>query len=157
MRVGIGFDLHPFGEGRPLILGGVKIPSEKGLEGHSDADCLTHALCDALLGALGKGDLGSHFPDTDPRYKGISSLLLLEEVVEMVRREGWEVENVDATIVAQGPRLAPYLSQMEERIARTLGVEPGRVNVKATSPEALGALGREEGIGALAVVLLRRG
>ena len=157
MRVGIGFDLHPFGEGRPLILGGVKISSEKGLLGHSDADCLTHALCDALLGALGKGDLGSHFPDTDPRYKGISSLLLLEEVVEMVRREGWEVENVDATIVAQGPRLAPYLSQMEERIARTLGVEPGRVNVKATSPEALGALGREEGIGALAVVLLRRG
>ncbi len=157
MRVGIGFDLHPFGEGRPLILGGVKIPSEKGLEGHSDADCLTHALCDALLGALGKGDLGSHFPDTDPRNKGISSLLLLEEVAEMVRREGWEVENVDATIVAQGPRLAPYLSQMEERIARTLGVEPGRVNVKATSPEALGALGREEGIGALAVVLLRRG
>jgi len=157
MRVGIGFDLHPFGEGRPLILGGVEIPSEKGLLGHSDADCLTHALCDALLGALGKGDLGSHFPDTDPRYKGISSLLLLEEVVEMARREGWEVENVDATIVAQGPRLAPYLSQMEERIARTLGVEPGRVNVKATSPEALGALGREEGIGALAVVLLRRG
>ncbi len=157
MRVGIGFDLHPFGEGRPLILGGVKIPSEKGLLGHSDADCLTHALCDALLGALGKGDLGSHFPDTDPRYKGISSLLLLEEVVKMARREGWEVENVDATIVAQGPRLAPYLSQMEERIARTLRVEPGRVNVKATSPEALGALGREEGIGALAVVLLRRG
>ena len=157
MRVGIGFDLHPFGEGRPLILGGVKIPSEKGLLGHSDADCLTHALCDALLGALGKGDLGSHFPDTDPRYKGISSLLLLEEVVKMARREGWEVENVDATIVAQGPRLAPYLSQMEERIARTLRVEPGKVNVKATSPEALGALGREEGIGALAVVLLRRG
>ena len=157
MRVGIGFDLHPFGEGRPLILGGVKISSEKGLLGHSDADCLTHALCDAFLGALGKGDLGSHFPDTDPRYKGISSLLLLEEVVKMARREGWEVENVDATIVAQGPRLAPYLSQMEERIARTLGVEPGRVNVKATSPEALGALGREEGIGALAVVLLRRG
>ena len=157
MRVGIGFDLHPFGEGRPLILGGVKISSEKGLLGHSDADCLTHALCDAFLGALGKGDLGSHFPDTDPRYKGISSLLLLEEVVEMARREGWEVENVDATIVAQGPRLAPYLSQMEERIARTLRVEPGKVNVKATSPEALGALGREEGIGALAVVLLRRG
>jgi len=157
MRVGIGFDLHPFGEGRPLILGGVKISSEKGLLGHSDADCLTHALCDAFLGALGKGDLGSHFPDTDPRYKGISSLLLLEEVVKMARREGWEVENVDATIVAQGPRLAPYLSQMEERIARTLRVEPGRVNVKATSPEALGALGREEGIGALAVVLLRRG
>ena len=157
MRVGIGFDLHPFGEGRPLILGGVKISSEKGLLGHSDADCLTHALCDAFLGALGKGDLGSHFPDTDPRYKGISSLLLLEEVVKMARREGWEVENVDATIVAQGPRLAPYLSQMEERIARTLRVEPGKVNVKATSPEALGALGREEGIGALAVVLLRRG
>jgi len=156
MRVGIGYDIHPLKEGRPLILGGIKIPSPKGLDGHSDADCLTHALCDALLGALGKGDLGAHFPDTDPRYHGISSLLLLEEVMGWVKEEGWEVENADITIIAQAPRLSPYMEEMRRALSQAMGIEEGRVNIKATSPEGMGSLGREEGISSLAVVSLKR-
>jgi len=153
-RVGMGYDVHPFVENRPLILGGITIPHHHGLAGHSDADCLVHAICDALLGAVAAGDLGQHFPDTDPQYKGIASLALLQRVTEMVARKGWKITNIDATIVAQAPRLAPYRPQMEERIAAAVGVEHERVNVKATTTEGLGFAGREEGIAAYAVVLV---
>ena len=153
-RVGMGYDVHPFVENRPLILGGITIPHHHGLAGHSDADCLVHAICDALLGAIAAGDLGQHFPDTDPQYKGIASLVLLQRVTEMVARKGWKITNIDATIVAQAPRLASYRAQMEERIAATVGVEHERVNVKATTTEGLGFTGRNEGIAAYAVVLV---
>ena len=153
-RVGMGYDVHPLVENRPLILGGITIPHHHGLAGHSDADCLVHAICDALLGAVAAGDLGQHFPDTDPQYKGIASLALLQRVTEMVARKGWKITNIDATIVAQAPRLAPYRPQMEERIAAAVGVEHERVNVKATTTEGLGFTGREEGIAAYAVVLV---
>jgi len=153
-RVGMGYDVHPFVENRPLILGGITIPHHHGLAGHSDADCLVHAVCDALLGAIAAGDLGQHFPDTDPQYKGIASLVLLQRVTEMVARKGWKITNIDATIVAQAPRLASYRAQMEERIAATVGVEHERVNVKATTTEGLGFTGRNEGIAAYAVVLV---
>jgi 2-C-methyl-D-erythritol 2,4-cyclodiphosphate synthase len=153
-RVGMGYDVHPFVENRPLILGGITIPHHHGLAGHSDADCLVHAICDALLGAVAAGDLGQHFPDTDPQYKGIASLVLLQRVTEMVARKGWKITNIDATIVAQAPRLASYRAQMEERIAATVGVEHERVNVKATTTEGLGFTGRNEGIAAYAVVLV---
>jgi 2-C-methyl-D-erythritol 2,4-cyclodiphosphate synthase len=150
-RIGLGFDVHPFVEGRPLILGGVAVPDERGLGGHSDADVLTHAVADALLGALALGDLGHHFPDSDPRYRGISSLHLLGEVVERVRSHGGRIVNVDATIVAEAPRLADWLEAMRARLAETLGVEIDRVSVKAKRAERLGALGRHEGIAAMAV------
>jgi 2-C-methyl-D-erythritol 2,4-cyclodiphosphate synthase len=150
-RVGLGFDVHPFGEGRPLILGGVEIPTERGLGGHSDADVLTHAIADALLGALALGDLGQHFPDSDPRYRGISSLRLLGEVVERVGRHGGRIVNVDATIIAEAPRLAGWIEPMRARLAETLGVAVDRVSVKAKRAERLGALGRHEGIAAMAV------
>jgi 2-C-methyl-D-erythritol 2,4-cyclodiphosphate synthase len=150
-RIGLGFDVHPFVEGRPLILGGVEVPAERGLGGHSDADVLTHAVADALLGALALGDLGHHFPDSDPRYRGISSLHLLGEVVERVRSHGGRIVNVDATIVAEAPRLADWLEAMRARLAETLGVEIDRVSVKAKRAERLGALGRHEGIAAMAV------
>jgi 2-C-methyl-D-erythritol 2,4-cyclodiphosphate synthase len=150
-RIGLGFDVHPFVEGRPLILGGVAVPDERGLGGHSDADVLTHAVADALLGALALGDLGHHFPDSDPRYRGISSLHLLGEVVERVRSHGGRIVNVDATIVAEAPRLADWLEAMRARLAETLGVEVDRVSVKAKRAERLGALGRHEGIAAIAV------
>jgi len=153
-RVGLGFDLHPTAEDRPLILGGVTIPSGRGLTGHSDADVLTHAVAEAMLGALALGDLGRHFPDTDPRYQGISSLTLLQEVLALVAARGARVLNVDATLLAQAPRLAPWLPEMAKRLAETLGVDPGRVSVRAKSPEGLGLLGRQEGIAALAVVNL---
>jgi len=153
-RIGMGYDVHPFAEGRPLILGGVTIPGHQGLAGHSDADCLTHAICDALLGAISEGDLGRHFPDTDPQYKNIESLLLLKKVAEMVERKGFKIINIDATIVAQAPQLAPYRSQVEERIAAHAGIEKERVNVKATTTEGLGFTGRGEGIAAYAVALL---
>jgi 2-C-methyl-D-erythritol 2,4-cyclodiphosphate synthase len=152
MRVGLGFDLHPLVSGRPLVLGGVKIPAERGLGGHSDADVLTHAVCEAALGALALGDLGRHFPDTDPRYAGASSLVLLRAVVGLVTTKGGHVVNVDATVICQSPRLAPYLIEMAGLLASTLGLDPGRVSVKAKSPEHLGLLGREEGIAAMAVV-----
>jgi 2-C-methyl-D-erythritol 2,4-cyclodiphosphate synthase len=149
--VGFGFDLHPLVPGRPLVLGGVEIPSEVGLGGHSDADVLAHAVGEALLGALALGDLGRHFPDTDPRYRGISSLVLLGRVVEMVRARGGRVVNVDATVLAQAPRLAPHLEEMAKRLADALGLDLGVVSVKAKSPEGLGLVGRREGIAAMAV------
>ncbi|MBN1253901.1 MAG: 2-C-methyl-D-erythritol 2,4-cyclodiphosphate synthase [Deltaproteobacteria bacterium] len=153
-RIGVGYDVHPFAEGRPLILGGVTIPEHQGLAGHSDADCLAHAICDALLGAISAGDLGRHFPDTDPQYKDVESLLLLKKVNEKVNQKGFKIANIDATIVAQTPRLASYLPQMEDQVAATLGVDKERVNIKATSTEGLGFAGRGEGIAAYAVALL---
>lgn len=151
-RVGLGFDLHPLIRNRPLILGGVTIPSEVGLRGHSDADVLTHAVGEALLGALALGDLGRHFPDSDPRWEGVSSLRLLDEVMTLVRQRGGRLVNVDATVLAQAPRLAPHLDEMAKRLADVLGVGVGAVSVKAKSPEGLGLLGRREGIAAMAVV-----
>lgn len=154
IRVGYGYDVHPLVEGRDLILGGVRIDYPKGLKGHSDADALIHAVCDACLGAAGLGDLGRHFPDTDPDYKGISSRELLRQVRDTIADHGWRVVNVDSTIVAQAPRMAPYLSTMRENIAVDLDILQDRVNIKATSTEKLGFLGKEEGIAAHAVVLL---
>jgi 2-C-methyl-D-erythritol 2,4-cyclodiphosphate synthase len=156
-RVGFGFDLHPLVAGRPLVLGGVTVPSEVGLGGHSDADVLAHAVGEALLGALALGDLGRHFPDTDPRYRGISSLALLEAAMELVRGRGGRLVNVDATVLAQAPRLAPLLPEMAKRLADTLGIEAGAVSVKAKSPEGLGLLGRQEGMAAMAVVSVEVG
>ena len=153
-RVGFGFDLHPLVTGRPLVLGGVTVPSEVGLDGHSDADVLSHAVAEALLGALALGDLGRHFPDTDPRWRGISSLLLLRQVVELVRGRGATLVNVDATVLAQAPKLAPHLGDMAKRLADVLDLPVERVSVKAKSPEGLGLVGRREGIAAMAVVSL---
>ena len=151
-RVGFGFDLHPLAAGRPLVLGGVTVESDRGLAGHSDADVLSHAVGEALLGALALGDLGRHFPDTDPRYRGISSLRLLRSVVELVTARGGRLVNVDATVLAQAPRLAPLLPEMAKRLADALGLETDRVSVKAKSPEGLGLVGRQEGMAAMAVV-----
>ena len=151
-RVGFGFDLHPLRRGRSLVLGGVTLASEVGLDGHSDADVLSHAVAEALLGALALGDLGRHFPDTDPRFHGISSLVLLGKTLELVTARGGRLVNVDATVLAQAPRLAPYLGEMAKRLADTLGVSPDAVSVKAKSPEGLGVIGRHEGIAAMAVV-----
>jgi 2-C-methyl-D-erythritol 2,4-cyclodiphosphate synthase len=156
LRVGLGYDAHRLVKGRPLILGGVEIPHHLGLSGHSDADVLTHAIGDALLGAVGAGDLGRHFPDTDPVYKGISSLVLLERIMAVVRERGYRPVNVDATLVAQAPRLAPYLPRMIERLAPILGLPPGDVNLKATTTEQMGFAGREEGIASYAVVLVKK-
>ena len=151
-RVGFGFDLHPLAPGRPLVLGGVTVDFDRGLAGHSDADVLSHAVGEALLGALALGDLGRHFPDTDPRYRGISSLRLLRNVVELVTAQGGRLVNVDATVLAQAPRLTSLLPEMAKRLAETLGLEVGRVSVKAKSPEGLGLVGRQEGMAAMAVV-----
>ena len=151
-RVGFGFDLHPLAAGRPLVLGGVTVDFDRGLAGHSDADVLSHAIGEALLGALALGDLGRHFPDTDPRYRGISSLRLLRNVVDLVTARGGRLVNVDATVLAQAPRLAALLPEMAKRLAETLGVEADRVSVKAKSPEGLGLVGRQEGMAAMAVV-----
>jgi len=151
-RVGFGFDLHPLVPGRPLVLGGVTVPSETGLDGHSDADVLSHALGEALLGALALGDLGRHFPDTDPRWRGVSSLRLLERVMALVRDRGGELVNVDTTVLAQAPKLAPHLPEMAKRLSGVLGIPVTRVSVKAKSPEGLGLVGRREGIAAMAVV-----
>jgi 2-C-methyl-D-erythritol 2,4-cyclodiphosphate synthase len=156
-RVGFGFDLHPLVAGRPLVLGGVTVPSELGLGGHSDADVLSHAVGEALLGALALGDLGRHFPDTDPRYKGVSSLVLLAAVMELVRSRGGRVVNVDASVLAQAPRLGPLLPEMAKRLADTLGIDVDSVSVKAKSPEGLGLLGRKEGMAAMAVVSVEVG
>ena len=151
-RVGFGFDLHPLVPGRPLVLGGVTVPSEVGLGGHSDADVLAHAIGEALLGALALGDLGRHFPDADPRYRGISSLALLASVLALVEARGGRLVNVDATVLAQVPRLSPHLPEMAKRLADTLRIPEDRISVKAKSPEGLGLLGRREGIAAMAVV-----
>jgi len=155
IRVGTGYDVHRLTEGRKLILGGVDIPYEKGLDGHSDADVLVHALMDALLGAAGLGDIGRHFPDTDPQYKGISSLKLLEIVNERLKEAGYELGNADVTVIAQRPKLAGYISQMEENLAKTLGADPKQINVKATTTEKLGFTGRGEGIAAEAVCIIK--
>jgi 2-C-methyl-D-erythritol 2,4-cyclodiphosphate synthase len=151
-RVGFGFDLHPLVPERPLVLGGVTVPSELGLGGHSDADVLSHAIGEALLGALALGDLGRHFPDTDARYRGISSLALLARVMELIAARGGRLVNVDATVLAQAPRLQALLPEMAKRLADTLGVPVEMVSVKAKSPEGLGLLGRREGMAAMAVV-----
>jgi 2-C-methyl-D-erythritol 2,4-cyclodiphosphate synthase len=155
MRVGIGYDIHRFADGRPLILGGVELPHEVGLAGHSDADVLLHAIIDALLGAAGLGDIGQHFPPDDPQWKDASGVDLLSHALALVRAAGFEVGNVDATVIAERPRLAPHIPAMRERIAATLGVEAARVSVKATTHEGLGAFGRGEGIAAMAVAAVR--
>jgi 2-C-methyl-D-erythritol 2,4-cyclodiphosphate synthase len=154
VRVGLGYDAHRLVPGRPLILGGVALPYHLGLLGHSDADVLSHAIGDALLGAAGAGDLGSHFPDSDPAYKDISSLLLLEQIVKLVSRRGFKPVNVDATVVAQAPRLGPHFPAMRANLARVLGLAEDAVNLKATTTEQMGFAGRGEGIAAYAVVLL---
>ena len=154
MRVGIGYDAHRLVAGRPLVLGGVEIEHDRGLEGHSDADVLVHAVIDALLGAAALGTIGEHFPDTDPQYEAVSSLELLSMTAALVEDNGRLIVNVDSVVIAQEPRLQPHLAGMARRIAETLGLDPDLVGVKATSPEGLGALGRAEGIAAQAVVLL---
>jgi 2-C-methyl-D-erythritol 2,4-cyclodiphosphate synthase len=155
-RAGQGFDVHAFAEGRDLILGGVRIDHPRGLLGHSDADALAHAIADALLGAARMGDIGKHFPDSDPRWKGADSLKLLEHVALLLEQAGWGVVNVDATVVAQAPRLAPHIPLMAERLAAAMGVAPDRVSIKATTSERLGFPGREEGIAAMASALIGR-
>jgi len=156
-RSGIGFDSHPLTDGRKLVLGGVDITHDRGLSGHSDGDVLVHAIMDALLGAANLGDKGLHFPSSDPQYKDISSLVLLERVGVLVAQSGWRLSNVDATILAQNPRLSPFNSEMRENVARTLSVGPDRVSIKVTTTDHLGFVGREEGIAALAVVSLMSG
>ena len=154
MRIGMGYDVHRLVEGRDLIMGGVKIPYEKGLLGHSDADVLLHAISDALLGAAALGDIGKHFPDTDPAYKGISSLLLLQKVGELLEKKGYLIENIDATIIAQAPKMRPHIDTMRENIAGALGISSEQVNVKATTEEGLGFTGSGEGISSQAICLL---
>ncbi|ADY73216.1 2-C-methyl-D-erythritol 2,4-cyclodiphosphate synthase [Desulfurobacterium thermolithotrophum DSM 11699] len=155
-RIGIGYDVHRLEEGYPLIIGGVKIPFEKGLKGHSDADVLVHAICDAILGAVALGDIGEHFPDSDEKYKGISSLILLKEVNEKIKNLGYQIENVDSIIIAQRPKLFPYKFQMRKNIAKVLEIPVDRISIKATTTERLGFEGRGEGISAQSVVLLRK-
>ena len=156
LRIGHGYDVHKLTVGRKLILGGVEIPWEKGLLGHSDADVLAHAVMDALLGAAGLGDIGRHFPDTDPAYAGADSLKLLSHVAALLGEKGWSVGNVDATILAQRPKLASFIPQMRERMAQAMGIEPEQVNVKATTEEGLGFTGTGQGMAAHAVALIKR-
>ncbi|HUO04617.1 MAG TPA: 2-C-methyl-D-erythritol 2,4-cyclodiphosphate synthase [Candidatus Binataceae bacterium] len=153
-RIGNGFDFHPLVAGRRLIIGGIEIPHDKGLSGHSDADVGAHAIANAILGALGAGDLGRQFPDSDPRYKDADSMGLLAEVWKLARKAGWRLGNADLTIFAQAPKLAPYRDKMRERIAAALDADQSRVNVKASSPEGVGALGRGDGMAAAAIVLI---
>ena len=154
MRVGMGYDVHKLTEGRKLILGGVDIPWEKGLLGHSDADVLIHAVMDALLGAAALGDIGKHFPDTDPAYKGISSIKLLVYVAELLRKQEYAVGNIDATVIAQKPKMAPHIPQMRKNMADALGIPESKINIKATTEEGLGFTGRGEGIASQAICLL---
>ena len=154
IRIGNGYDIHRLDRGRPLILGGVEIPHQLGLLGHSDADVLTHAIMDAMLGALSLGDIGHYFPPTDPKWKGANSLLLLEQVNGLVRSHGWQIGNIDSVIVAERPKLKPHLKTMRDRLAQTLTLNPDQIGIKATTNEKLGPVGREEGISAYAVVLL---
>ena len=154
-RVGSGFDAHRLAAGRPLMLGGVHVSHDRGLEGHSDGDCVVHAVCDALLGAAAAGDMGRHFPSSDARWKGVSSLVFLEEVRRLVAERGYAIENVDVTVIAQAPALAPHLEAMRTTLGRCLGVDEDAVSVKAKSTDGLGALGRSEGIAAQATALLR--
>ena len=157
MRIGIGYDIHRLVSGRPLILGGVRIDSECGLEGHSDADVLLHAISDALLGALALGDLGHHFPDSDPRYRGIASVMLLEKVMEMVQDQDYRLHNLDAVVIAQKPRLATYIPVIRRNVANLLATDLQSISVKAKTAESLGALGRSEGIAVHAVCLITQG
>lgn len=157
MRVGQGFDVHAFCEGRKLVLGGVEVPYERGLAGHSDADVVIHAICDALLGAAGLGDIGHHFPDSDPKYAGIDSMKLLADVMKSLSEHGWSVNNLDATVIAQAPKLASYIPAMRERLADVIGIDIHALNIKATTTEHLGFTGRGEGIAAQAIVLLTSG
>ncbi|VDG89335.1 2-C-methyl-D-erythritol 2,4-cyclodiphosphate synthase [Lysinibacillus sphaericus] len=154
IRIGQGFDVHEFAEGRPLIIGGVTIPHTKGLIGHSDADVLLHTITDAALGAIGKGDIGHHFPDTDAAFKDADSAVLLQEVWKLVEEEGYTLGNVDCTIMAQQPKMAPHIENIKNRVASLLHADPSQVNVKATTTEKLGFVGREEGIASLAAILL---
>ena len=154
MRIGYGYDVHPLGPNRKLILGGIEVPHTRGLLGHSDSDVLVHAVCDALLGAMGEGDLGRHYPSSDPKYKGISSLRLLEDVMAKLNAKGYRVGNIDTVIVAQAPRLGPHLSAMQKKIAETAGINPDLVNVKVKSGEGLDAVGHEEAMIAHAVCLI---
>lgn len=154
MRVGMGYDVHKLVEGRDLIIGGVKIPHTLGLLGHSDADVLLHAIMDALLGAAALGDIGKHFPDTDPQYKGISSVKLLEHVAKLIAEKGYVVGNIDATIIAQKPKMRPYIAEMEQNIAKALGIDESQINVKATTEEGLGFTGTEQGISSQAICAL---
>ena len=155
MRIGFGYDVHPLVEDRKLILGGVEIPFEKGLEGHSDADVLLHAICDGILGALGEGDIGKHFPNTDPQFKGISSLQLLRAVAVKMAEEKFILGNLDSTVVAERPKIGPFIPQMKEQIAGALRISPQRINIKATTSEGLGFIGEGKGMAAYAVVLLK--
>src|SRR5512139_240966 len=154
IRVGCGYDVHPLGAGRKLILGGIEVPHSKGLMGHSDSDVLVHAVCDALLGAMGEGDLGRHYPSSDQKYKGISSLKLLEDVIGKLTKKGYRVVNVDTIIVAQAPRLSAFLAAMQKQMAQVMGIDADQVNVKVKSGEGLDAVGREEGMHAHAVCLI---
>ncbi|OGW14961.1 MAG: 2-C-methyl-D-erythritol 2,4-cyclodiphosphate synthase [Nitrospinae bacterium RIFCSPLOWO2_12_FULL_45_22] len=155
-RIGYGYDIHPLEAGRKLILGGIEIPFQKGLAGHSDADVLVHAICDALLGAIGQGDIGLHFPPTSPEYKDISSLKLLEKVIRWVKEKGFVVGNLDSTIVAQKPQISPYFEAMKQTLAPIMELALDRANIKAKTPEGLGPIGHGEGIAAYAVVILMR-
>ena len=156
MRVGIGYDVHPLVKGRRLILGGVEIPFERGLAGHSDGDVLVHAIIDALLGATGLGDIGTHFPPSAPQYKGISSIILLRQVGVLLQSEGWQVGNIDATILAERPMLSPFINEMRQRVGEALRISRSQIGIKATTQEGLGFVGREEGIAAYAVALVER-
>jgi len=155
MKVGIGYDVHRLVKGRRLVLGGVEILFEKGLSGHSDADVLTHSICDAILGALGKGDIGRHFPNSDPKYKDISSLILLDKVTEIMTKANFTVNNLDSVIVAQKPHLLPYIEEMKKNISRVLKISPEVINIKATTNEGLGWIGQGEGMAAYTIVSLR--
>ena len=156
MRVGIGYDVHPLARGRRLVLGGIEVPFEKGLDGHSDADVLVHAIIDALLGAAGLGDIGTHFPSSEPEYKDISSLTLLRQVGSLLQTHGWQIENIDATIVAEQPQLSPFIPRMRQRISETLGISPEKVGVKSATSKGLGFVGKGEGIAAHAVALVEK-
>jgi len=155
-KVGIGFDAHRLDKGRPLIIGGVKIPYDLGLSGHSDADVLIHAIIDGILGALAMGDIGIHFPDDDPAYKDIDSTILLRKVMELVKKEGYGINNIDNTIVAEMPKLTPHIPSMKERLCKVLGILPGQINIKATTTEGMGFCGRGEGISAISIVSLKK-
>lgn len=156
IRVGFGFDVHRLDEGQPFFLGGIKIPHSKGAVGHSDADVLIHTICDAILGAADLRDIGFHFPDTDGKYKGIDSKILLKDVMDLVRKEGYELSNVDATIALQVPKVNPYVPEMKSVLAQTMGVNQGQISIKATTTEKLSFVGREEGVSAYAVALIQR-
>lgn len=156
MRIGIGYDVHKLIEGRDMFIGGVKIPFDKGLLGHSDADVLIHAIMDAIIGALGLGDIGKHFPDTDQKYKNINSLLLLQQVYELMKDKGYQIGNLDGVIIAQKPKMAPYIEMMKKKISNVLKTSVENINIKATTEEGLGFTGKEEGISSQAVVLIEK-